>query len=93
MSFTERFIELPIMKYSNYDEELMGKDPEDCERINSIKKINQFEIESYEPAIPKDKDLSNENEIWTAVTMKSGDEFFVRITIKEFETLLNNQIK
>lgn len=90
MPFTDRFIKVPVIKYDIAEEDLLGKDPYECERYLTYKHINPLEIASYDPAIPKGQPLTKENEVWTSVYMKHGDSFYTPIPISEFEDILNS---
>ena len=90
MPFTDRFIKVPVIKYDIAEEDLLGKDPHECERYLTYKRINPLEIASYDPAIPKGQPLKKENEVWTSVYMKYGDSFYTPIPISEFEDILNS---
>lgn len=81
------FIELPIIIYNGKEQEITGKQPDECGLIEAVKKIRVSRIESYQEAIPK-SDFREENKIWTEVIMKSGDSFIVNMPLAEFEKLL-----
>lgn len=90
MNILERFIKIPVVLYDHQEVEITGNDFPNCVYLNSFKKINPLKIIAYEPAIPKGKDVSEENLIWTNVYMENGDEFYCTLTVREFEILLIN---
>lgn len=90
MPFTDKFIKVPVIKYDTSEENILGKDPHDCDRYITFKRIDPLEIASYDGAIPKGQPLVKENEVWTSVYMKYGDSFYTPITIDEFENILNS---
>jgi len=88
--FTDRFIEVITVIYNPEEASLMGKRDADCEHILVTRKLNDASIESYNETIPAN-DFRDDNKIWTSVNMKSGDSFIVKMTLEEFEVLLNEQ--
>jgi len=90
MSFTDRFIQVPVIRYSLEENDLLGKDPFDCQRYMGIRKFDPHELYSYEAAIPKGQELTTENEVWTSLYFKNGDSFYTPIPIHKFEEILNN---
>lgn len=87
-TFTERFLEVPIMNVNKEQEEIMGTEGD---YVRCIMKINPRRIETYCETIPT-KEYRPDNKIWTSVVMESGDSFIVRMTLEKFETLLNKQL-
>ena len=87
--YTDKFIKIPVIKYDREQQDLLDKDPNDCDQYETYRRINPFHILAYEPSIPKGKELSKENEIWTYLFMTGGYDFYVPITIEEFEKILN----
>jgi len=86
MSFTDRFIELPIKVYDISDSELTGK----TEYEESFMKVNPMEISHYKPTYDGDEDREIK---YVFVTLKNGDGFFVYLSIDAFERLLNAHLK
>jgi hypothetical protein len=84
---TYDFLELPIIIYNNQEQELTNKQPDECELIEAIKKVNASRIESYREAIPA-SDFRDNNKIWTEVVMESGEMFIVNMSLTEFEKVL-----
>lgn len=84
MSFTYRFIKIPIKVYNTQDADLMGhKTFED-----TWMKINPIEISQYKPS----HDDDNESNC-TYLSMRNGDGFYLYLTTDEFEELLNTHQK
>lgn len=81
MSFTDRFIRLPIKQYNAKEEKLTGRK----EFEDTYIKINPFEISEYKPTIDDECDDVD----CVSVTMKNGNNFYAYLSIKEFENLLN----
>lgn len=86
--FTDRFLRVPILQVSP-DEELTGKEND---RIMAEMLLNPRRIESMNEAIPR-KDFREDNKIWTSVTMESGDNFLIRMSLSKFKELLNDSTK
>jgi hypothetical protein len=83
MSFTDRFIKLPIQVFDSKLAESIGEDK--CEYVDSFIKINPFEISSYKET---DSDKFN-GKRHTYINMKDGGGFYVFLSIEKFEELLN----
>ena len=79
--FTDRFIKIPIKVFDRQQKELTGR----AENKESYMMINPFDIMKYRPSEDEDSD-----EEIVSITDKSGATTWVYLTIKEFETLLNN---
>lgn len=86
--FTDRFIEFKITTFDG--EAAKYKEPVDCDRLENICKINPFKIESHQEAIPIELDFAEENKSCTNIIMESGENHLARMTINEFEKLLNS---
>lgn len=85
MPFTDRFITLPIKVYDQKTADVVGKpDYED-----SIIKIVPFEISDYKPT----SDADHQNCDCVYVMLKNGRGFFVYLSMKQFEKLLNEHAK
>lgn len=82
--FTDRFIRVPIKLLDKKQEELTGK----TELEDSYSKILPSDLAQYRPVV--DHENENEGNPFIHIGLKSGDRFFVYMSIKEFETLLNN---
>lgn len=85
MSFTDRFIKLPIRIFNVKQKELTGK--EDLE--DSYIKINPLDISSYRPSYTDDDNALDH----TTIETKSGDTTTICLTIDEFETAINDFMK
>lgn len=82
MSFTDRFITIPIIILSEADENLIGKSDE----YEAIMKLNPMEITNYYNSFygdEPDKECVN-------ITFKNGHKVLAYLTVKEFEKLLNS---
>jgi uncharacterized protein YlzI (FlbEa/FlbD family) len=84
--FTDRFMVVPIYQVNPDIEELIGKEGD---KTACVMLINPRRIESMNETIPR-SDFRPDNKIWTNVTMESGDNFIVRITLEEFKNRLNS---
>lgn len=84
MTFTDRFLRLPIAVYDKHVKNLTGKE----NLYDSWIKINPHQIESYRPTNPEGEDDKDT----TMVYMKSGDSSMINMPVDEFEELLNNFI-
>lgn len=82
MSFTDRFIKLPVRIYDKKAKDLTGV--EDLE--DSWEKINPFEISNYRPAYPSEDEELN----CTNVMLKNGEAILTYLSVPEFEKLLNS---
>ncbi len=82
MSFTDRYIKVPIKLFDKQIKELTGK----YESEDSYLKINPFEIVKYRQSWDDGSEI-------VCVTDKLGDATLVYLTLNEFETLLNNHQK
>lgn len=87
--FTDRFLQVPVIRYSLEESELLGKAPGNCERYMGWRKFDPMELVSYEPAIPQGQEIKTENEIWTSLYLRNGDSFYTPIPIYKFEEILN----
>lgn len=86
MAFTDRFIKFPIQVFDKKLKDVIGTtDGED-----SWMKVNPMEIASYRPNV--DSDDPQQNEI-VSMTLKSGDNYLVYMSVDEFENRLNNYSK
>lgn len=81
MSFTDRYIELPIKTTDKLTEE----------SFDDHMKLNPFHIVKYRPTFDRD-DTEEKNEI-VAITDITGDVTLVYLTEKQFENLLNNHLQ
>lgn len=79
--FTDRFIKVPIRVYDLEQSELIGK----LDLTETFMDINPLEISHYRPAEDENGELN-----YLSIDMRSGDDFQVRMSVNEFETLLNN---
>lgn len=84
MTFTDRFLKLPIAVYDKQVKNLTGKE----NIYDSWIKINPHQIESYRPTSPEGED----DKETTSLFMKSGDSTMIQMPVNEFEELLNNFI-
>jgi hypothetical protein len=87
MSTAPVFIELPSLTYDSKDHERTGKEPDECELIEVVRKLDASRIESYREAIPT-SDFREDNKIWTQIVTHSGDTFIINMPLSEFEKLL-----
>jgi hypothetical protein len=85
MSFTDRFIQLPIKVYDTQQAELTGK----TDYYDSFMKVLPLEISNYKPMIDED----NNDVECVSVYMKNGEKFYTYLTMYQFEELLNNHQK
>jgi hypothetical protein len=85
--FTDRFIEITVWIYDG--EAAKFKDEKECERMPTACKINPFKIESYQQSIPIDLEFEEEGKVCTSIVMESGESHLARMTINEFEKILN----
>lgn len=83
MSFTDRYIKLPIQIYDRKHAEITGQEVGE----DSWMKVNPMEIASYRPTY--DKDDIEKKEI-VSITTKQGDSTNVYLSPEEFEELLNS---
>lgn len=81
MSFTDRFLQLPIKVFDKREADLTGH----TEYFDSFIKILPFEISSYKPM----EDEDNNDVECVSVTLKNGENFYVYLTFYQFEELLN----
>ena len=77
--FTKRFIKLPIKVYDTDYKELTGE--ELCKDTYTM--VNPFTISRYRPS-------DENNGVCTHITFKDSDCLLAYISIKDFETLVNN---
>jgi hypothetical protein len=82
MSFTDRYIKIPIRVYDAKQRELTDNE----EEIDSSMMINPFKIESYRRSLPDKRDESET----VAIVTDSGDSTTVYMSLEKFENLLNN---
>lgn len=91
--FTDRFVRIPVnfISEEEFKDKLLSDDfLDDSETLSSFIMVNPFKIQHYEPSIPQGFDIKEENAIWTNFGLETGEEFLSRITVAEFEDLLNN---
>lgn len=81
MSFTDRFIKVPVKIYDVKEAELTGKE----NYVEMSMKILPFEISHYKPTA----EAGSDKFIHTYVNMKNGDGFYIYMTFDKFEELLN----
>lgn len=81
MSWTDRFIKLPISVYDREEKNLTGK--ENC--YDSYMKVLPMDIVSYRPSFAVEEP---DKEI-TLIVQKSGDSTLVNLQIKDFEELMD----
>lgn len=82
-----QYLEVPCLMLNPDERDLMGKKDDECELIEVIRKIRPSRIEGYAETIPL-SDFREDNKIWTAVVMESGDNFIVNMPLKDFENLI-----
>lgn len=87
MSFTERYIKLPIEIYRQKELELMGD--EGAVPFGAYTMLNPFEIVMYRPCYNE----NDEETDGTLVHLKSGAEFVVNLHIEDFEMQINHFMK
>ena len=85
MSFTDRFIEVPIHAYSVKEERLTGK----AKDFESWLKFLPFELSNYKPSVDEDEP---DIEI-THIVLKNSYSCLVYLSPEEFERLLNQHVK
>jgi hypothetical protein len=83
----ELFIEVPSITYNTSEQEITGKQADDCELMEVVRKLDRTRIESYREAVPI-SDFREDNKIWTQIVTHSGDTFIINMPIAEFEKLL-----
>jgi hypothetical protein len=84
MSFTDRFLTVPIKTYNVKHKELTGEE----ELEDAVMKFNPFEITNYYPVNADDSDSELS---CTRVVLKNGDSTVVYLRMAEFEKLLNER--
>lgn len=89
-NFTDRYIKVPVILYDTKEENILGKEDYDCEQIETMARINPFEIEYYRSGIHNKDDFEEKNMTVTSVFFKSGESLLVFMHIDEFENLLNS---
>ena len=87
--FTDRYIKVPIYLYDRTNSELLDQKAEDIDTLEVIARINPFKIENYYGTITDDKEFLKENIVITKIWMDSGESFIIRMTVEEFEEILN----
>ncbi len=90
MSFTDRYIKLPIKLFNSRDKELLDKKESECDMIDVYARVNPYKIISYRPAIPEEFTYEENNQVCTQVNIEDGDGYLVYLPIEEFEKLLNS---
>ena len=78
MSFTERFIKLPIKCFNQEQYELTGVQSD----ADSFQMTNPMHIASYRPSI-------DDNGAAVHINFKDGTSILVFYTIEQFESILN----
>ncbi|MEO7046576.1 MAG: hypothetical protein ABI091_14795 [Ferruginibacter sp.] len=81
MSFTDRFISLPVKIYDKREKDLTGK--ENLEE--SFEKILPFEISNYRKTYDGEDNYDVVN-----VELKNGGSLLVYLSIEEFEKTIND---
>jgi hypothetical protein len=79
MSFTERFLTIPIKTFSVQHKELTGK--EEC--TDTVMRLNPFDISRYHPSFDSDQQC-------VRVIFKDGSSVLCYLNMTEFENLLDN---
>jgi hypothetical protein len=82
MSFTDRFIKVPIHAYSRREEELTGN----AKDFDSWLKLLPFELSNYKPSYDEQEP---DIEI-THIMLKNGEGCLVYLSPEAFEKLLND---
>lgn len=85
MSFTDRYIKVPIQVFNLKEKELTGNE----NGVDSWMKFLPFELSNYKPSYD---DGEPDVEI-THITLKNGYSCLVYISPEEFEKLLNDSQK
>lgn len=83
MVFTDRFIKLPIEIVNKKEAAVVGN--ENANGEPAIMALNPFEIAAYREDHGTEEDPKNR----TVIELKSGEEWTVNISFKEFENRLN----
>ena len=79
--------ELPVVTYNTKEQEITGKQPDECELMELSRFVDISQVESYQEAIPV-SDFREDNKIWTSVVMCSGDTFIVNMTYADFHKMI-----
>lgn len=88
--FSDRFIKLPIKLYDKSQEELCGKDQNDCDQLEVDIRINPFKISEYRPGISDESEFTEAGQDVVRVMMENGEIYQVYMRIDAFEKLLNS---
>lgn len=89
--FTNRYIKIPIRIYDSQEEEQTGKHLAECRSINIQARIDPTCIESYYPCIPGNEAFEKDNMTGVYISLRSGRTYISRMSITEFEQLLNEK--
>lgn len=87
--FTDRFIQVPIIMFDTKQHELMDKEPWECNRITVMRRIDPERVQDYYPCIPAGQEFDKANLSITEVAIANGEAFVIRMSVEEFEKLLN----
>jgi hypothetical protein len=85
MSFTDRFLAVPIKTYSVKHKELTGEE----ELEDGVMKFNPFEMSNYY-SVPTRMTMTSDFTC-TRIVLKNGDSTVVYLRMTEFEKLLNER--
>lgn len=77
---------LPVITYSEKEQTITGKEPDECELMELTRMVDLNSIESYSESVPI-SDFREDNKIWTSVVMASGDEFIINMPFTDFDSL------
>jgi len=83
--WSDDFIEVECFAYSQQESDLFNKNPDECTLISIKRYLHPLLIESFNESIPA-SDFHEGNKVWTDVTMRSGDQFIVNMTINDFKS-------
>jgi hypothetical protein len=86
MSFTDRFIEIPIVISDSKLGELTGND--DIDEVWSYMKLNPFDISRYYPSTSTFQEKQYQV---TQIIFKAGEGVICYLPTPEFEKLLNTE--
>jgi hypothetical protein len=83
MSYTDKFLRLPVEMYNKKEAELTGDN--DSSSFDSFGKFNPMEISSYIPAYDNDSKLIKK----TTVYFRGGESILVLMDLPSFEKVVN----
>lgn len=87
MKFTDRYVKLPIDLYEKDKADIIGCN-EETKICDTTISVEPFQISHYRKTL--DENFAPNG---TSIHMKNGDSFYICLSVKEFEDVINNYQK